>query len=325
MRKKKVVRRPWRGATSLRTHTDEAIASAPRGWRRLLRAFAEWLEKDRALALSSIRLRVGSAIAFVAAQEGSGIRGLKRLGAIDIEDFFIGYAKDHGPAATRQMQAAMRLIFRFAAARKWVKRDLANAVPGMRSYRLSGMPRGLSSDGVGALIAASAGKSARDRAIVLLFAIYGVRRGQVCALRLGDIDWRSRTITFGPHKGGKPVQHELAPAVAEALSEYLQYERPAVEDEAVLLRSKAPHLPLGPGAVTMVVRGLLEQLALKCSPCGPHALRHAFATRLLHAGQPLKTIADLLGHRSLQAVSIYAKVDHPRLLEVAMEWPEVMS
>ena len=44
-------------------------------------------------------------------------------------------------------------------------------------------------------------------------------------------------------------------------------------------------------------------------PFGPHALRHTFATRLLRTGQPVKTIADLLGHRSLASVSIYAKVD----------------
>jgi hypothetical protein len=36
-------------------------------------------------------------------------------------------------------------------------------------------------------------------------------------------------------------------------------------------------------------------------------------------------IADLLGHRSLAAVGVYAKVDHPRLLEVAAEWPEEVA
>jgi integrase len=60
-------------------------------------------------------------------------------------------------------------------------------------------------------------------------------------------------------------------------------------------------------------------------PRGPHAFRHAFATRLLRAGQPVKAIADLLGHRSLDAVAVYAKVDHPRLFEVAVDWPEGVS
>jgi integrase/recombinase XerD len=56
-------------------------------------------------------------------------------------------------------------------------------------------------------------------------------------------------------------------------------------------------------------------------PYYPHRFRHAFATRLLRSGQPVKAIADLLGQRSLDAVAIYAKVDHARLLEVAIDWP----
>ena len=39
----------------------------------------------------------------------------------------------------------------------------------------------------------------------------------------------------------------------------------------------------------------------------------------------MKTIADLLGHRSLTSVGIYAKVDDSRLLEVAEQWPEAGS
>jgi site-specific recombinase XerD len=69
----------------------------------------------------------------------------------------------------------------------------------------------------------------------------------------------------------------------------------------------------------------IERLGIGGMPRGPHSLRHAFATRLLCGGHPLKSIADLLGHRSLSATAIYAKVDHPRLFEVAVEWPEVLS
>jgi site-specific recombinase XerD len=60
-------------------------------------------------------------------------------------------------------------------------------------------------------------------------------------------------------------------------------------------------------------------------PRYPHAFRHAFATRLLRSGQSLKVIADLLGHRSLAAVSVYAKVDDVRLFECTVDWPEVAS
>jgi integrase len=262
---------------------------------------------------------------FVEALGGAGgVRTLRRLGVADVEDFFVDFAQEHGLAARRSMQAAMRLLLRFAAERKWVKPQVADAVPSMRSYRLSGVPRGLSREQVRALIAASAKGSLRDYAIVLVFAVYGIRRGQVSVLGLEDIDWRRRTITFARHKGGKTVQHALVPAVAAAMAEYIRDERPDGRDEhAVFLRARRPYVALGPQAVTMVVRSALQRAGVSCSPRGPHALRHAFATRLLHDGQPLKVIADLLGHRSLAEVSTYAKVDHARLLEAAAPWPEV--
>jgi site-specific recombinase XerD len=74
-----------------------------------------------------------------------------------------------------------------------------------------------------------------------------------------------------------------------------------------------------------MIHARLERLGVRGTSCGPHRLRHAFATRLLCGGQPLKSIADLLGHRSLSATAIYAKVDHPRLFAVAVEWPQVLS
>lgn len=314
---------PWRGEVSQRDYTNNAIAAAPSGWRRCLRAFAQWLEDDRQLALSTITVRVASARSFLEACEGTGVRCLRRLRPSDVEDFFIDYAKQHGRAAMRSIQAALRLLFLLGRQRSWHRRDLAAAVPSQYSYRHSNTPRGMSVDDVGKLVAASVSFPSRDRAIVLLLVVYGIRRGQVSALRLDSIDWHQRTISFPAHKGGKPVMHTLTPAVAAAVCEYLRHHRGESSSDALFLREKKPRLPLSPSMVTQTVRVRIQQAGLACVPCGPHALRHAFATRLLHDGQPLKIIADLLGHRGLDAVSIYAKVDHPRMLEVASEWPEV--
>jgi integrase len=104
--------------------------------------------------------------------------------------------------------------------------------------------------------------------------------------------------------------------------EYLREERPTSACPHLFVRSRLPHVRLGPMAIAGAVRSRMVRCGLPSR--GPHALRHTFATRLLQAGQPMKTIADLLGHRSLDAVAIYAKVDVGRLLEVAVDWPEVV-
>ncbi|MFN2626477.1 MAG: tyrosine-type recombinase/integrase, partial [Mycobacteriales bacterium] len=114
------------------------------------------------------------------------------------------------------------------------------------------------------------------------------------------------------YKRGKATEHTLIPAIADALVRYLRTERSGDEDdEFVFLRQCPPHVRMSPSAVAYAVRRYMRFAGVE--PHGPHSLRHAFACRQLRNSRSLKTIADLLGHRSLGAVAIYAKVDHPRL------------
>jgi integrase len=324
-----VIRQPWT-AESEREFTRHAIERAPAVCRAALREYAHWLEEERGLRPGSITVRVASASSFVVAVTKDRVTVATAFGELEarvIEDFFVDYCRVHGPGARRSMQATMRLFLRFAASRGWSVVELIQAVPSLRTYGLRHVPKGASDADIGRLLRSLSadGVSARDRAIVLLLVGYGVRRGQVTELRLADLDWRERTIRFAPHKGGKQVRHSLTSAVAQALAGYLRHERPRVDSSFVFLRSRRPHLPLSPGAVTCMVDARLERLGVEGMPRGPHTLRHAFARRLLRGGQPLKSIADLLGHRSLSATAIYAKVDHPQLFKVAVEWPEVVS
>ncbi len=328
MKKKVQEKLPW-SPESQQVYTDRKIERACAGNQPVLRAFADWLAEVRGLCPGTITVRLGSACSFVdavTARAGAiGVQALRSLTPEAIEDFFVWYGKDHGMAVRRLMGSAIRLFLRFAAARGWVGQELVEAVPSLGTPRLSGLPRGLSDEELSTVLGSPwEGRCpCRDRAIVYLLATYGVRRGQVSGLQLGDIGWREGTIVFAAHKGGKAVCHALTEAVAESLADYLRNERPASDCDYVFLRHHRPHLRLNPAAITSMVSLRMTRCGLP--PRSPHAFRHAFATRLLRADQPVKAIADLLGHRSLAAVAVYAKVDHARLLEVAVEWPEVAS
>jgi integrase len=322
-------RQVWTPATD-RDYVRNSIAAASAPTRAVLRLFALWLEADLGLMPGTIVLRVKSARGFLKAvcarARTSGARALRSVTARHVEDFFIDYAKANGRVTCQSMQSAMRLLLRFAASRGWVREGLAAAVPSVRQYRLAKVPRALPEEELQDLVEAirTGVASARDQSIVFLLACYGVRCGQVSALRLEDIDWRARTVLFRAHKRGKAIQHELLPAVADALVRYLRTERPdGGDDEFVFVRMPAPHCRSSPGAIAHTLRRCMCRASLQ--PRGPQSLRHSFASRLLRFGQSLKTIADLLGHRSLDAVAIYAKVDRARLIEVAAEWPEVRS
>ena len=71
----------------------------------------------------------------------------------------------------------------------------------------------------------------------------------------------------------------------------------------------------------MVVGPRLRRLGSASRRCGPHALRHACAQRLLDQGFSLKQIGDCLGHRHPDSTAVYAKVGLSGLREVAaFDW-----
>ncbi len=325
-------RRPRGPEASARASLERLIIRARRpSVRPVLRSFALWLEHERELAPVTITRQVSSArtaLDFWLGSETACVGRLRRLRVTDVEDLFLRGAPQQKPASQQLLRSDVRSFLRFCEAQGWAAGvELSASVPSMRRYRLSTLPRGASPADVAALVKAlpTAGLCPdRNRAIVLLLATYGIRRGQVAAVRLCDFDWRKRCVLFPAHKGGRSVQHELTPAVAEAVAAYLRV-RPESAAEKVFVRARPPHLGMSPVAVSHVITSLFERAGIECTPRGPHSLRHAFAQRVLAANNSLKTVSDLLGHRAFSSVAVYAKVDEQRLREVALEWPEVLA
>ena len=162
----------------------------------------------------------------------------------------------------------------------------------------------------------------RDYAIISLLYHYGVRGGQVRALRFCDIDWRQGLVCFPALKHGKTIIVPFVNDVGEALLDYIKTARPQSDAEEIFLTCRAPYHPLLRSNTLSEITGRYLRGAEPALPsCGAHVFRHGFATRLLQQGNSLKTIADLLGHRWLQTTMIYTKVDDHALQTAALELP----
>lgn len=162
----------------------------------------------------------------------------------------------------------------------------------------------------------------RDYAILTLLQTYGVRGGQVRALRLEDINWSENQILFRAAKGGKDSLLPLTTEVGESLLAYLQNARPPSAEPEVFLTSRAPYRPLRQSSsLSEIVRRRIRAVGLEVPSKGAHASRHGFATRMVADGHPFKAVADVLGHRYLSTTFIYTKVDFNALSQVALEWP----
>jgi integrase/recombinase XerD len=159
-------------------------------------------------------------------------------------------------------------------------------------------------------------RDVRDRAILMLLAIYGLRRGEVASLRLDQIDWSGRVLRLFRLKRRQAQVYPLLPSVAEALARYIDTVRPQTPYQEVFIRLQAPRRPITPGAIYNIVNRKFVALGIRVAHHGPHALRHACAARLVADGLTLKEIGDHLGHRSTSAARTYAKVDLISLREV---------
>jgi integrase len=158
----------------------------------------------------------------------------------------------------------------------------------------------------------------RDYAIVILLARLGLRRAEVAALRLDDIDWRAGELVVRG-KRSRSDRLPLPPDVGRAIAAYLQRGRPLSPRREVFLTGRAPLGPVAAGTVASTVRRACRRAGIP--EVGSHRLRHTAACDMVSAGVPLVQVAQVLRHHSLQTTALYARVDLGRLRLLAAPWP----
>ncbi|WP_192384687.1 tyrosine-type recombinase/integrase [Mesorhizobium silamurunense] len=126
------------------------------------------------------------------------------------------------------MTTALRGYLRFLAAADLCRPGLEHAVPRIPQWRLSSLPRYLSTDQIERLIASCdlrTGRGVRDRAILLLLARLGLRAGDILEMRLGDIDWLAGTLRVRG-KGRRETRLPMPQDAGDAMLDYVNDIRP---------------------------------------------------------------------------------------------------
>ena len=214
---------------------------------------------------------------------------------------------------------ALRVFLRYMANCGECDPRVAESIRGPRLYAQESVPAGPTWSDVHRILAHAGGHSpadVRDRAILMLLAIYGMRSGEVRSLRLDQIDWPGRVLRVFRLKRRQPQVYPLLRSVAEAVARYIDTSRPKATHPEIFLGLQAPHRPLSSGAMSALVRNRFMALSIQAPHRGPHTLRHACATRLVAEGLTMKEIGDHLGHRTTGATAAYAKIDLRALREV---------
>ena len=247
---------------------------------------------------------------------------LSAVSADDIDSYFQRMGQRWSKRSLAITVTALRKWFEYGGQRGWMRAGLAGAVLRPRLYRHEGLPLGPTWETVGRMLSSTAGddpRSIRDRAILLLLTVYGVRSGEARRLRLDDIDWAADQIRFERSKCGGLDVAPLHAQVGEAIARYLSQARPETARRTLFLNLQAPYAPLSASGLYKVVERYLPATAAPCKGRGPQGLRHACARHLVEAGHSFKEVGDHLGHRSPESTRTYAKVALSSLRLVALE------
>jgi len=228
------------------------------------------------------------------------------------------------PGSASLIVGIMRSYVRFLISRGECEPALQHAFPPIRHYRLGTLPRYMDEATIERIIASCKADTAveiRDKAIILLLARLGLRAGDICRLRLTDIDWNDGYLRVSG-KGRRPDRLPLPQDAGDAILDYLERARPRIDEERLFVRVQPPFRPFGSSAeIAGIVARVFDRGAIKGVPTGSHTFRHSLATRMLRAGAGLESVGTVLRHRSPATTAIYAKVDVPMLLKVAQDWP----
>jgi integrase/recombinase XerC len=302
--------------------------------RHALQAFVAHLRDERGLSANTVAAYRRDLIQFLQFAGRAGVTDPAGADPLLLRRF-LALQRTRGLAAASiaRKAAALRTGFRFLARRGLVGEDPAAGL---------GVPRGpkrlpvvLKPSQVDRLLAEPNPVDPvglRDRAILELLYATGIRVGELCGLRLGDVDLAADTVLVL----GKGAKQRLVPfgePARAALLDYLTKGRAAMAPgpgrstaptRAAREPTAADHAALffnrrGRPMTQRDVRGMLERYrVLAGAPAGtsPHTLRHSYATHLLEGGADLRAVQELLGHVALTTTQTYTHVSNERLRRV---------
>jgi integrase/recombinase XerD len=296
---------------------DDAVVSPVE---QLLAGFRRYLLEERGMTAGSAMAYEPAARLFLSERSEPLADDLAQLSGGEIHVFVLREARRRSARSAEMVVFALRALLRFLHVHGLVAEPLAEAVPSV-ARRREDLPRALPAGQVKLLLdscdrALPAGR--RDYAILLLLSRLGLRRGEVAALSLDDVDWRAGEIVVHG-KGSRLDRLPLPCDVGEAIVDYLRGGRPRVLDRALFINACAPLIGISRGCVTDVVRYACMRAGI--GPVGAHRLRHTVATELLRHGAGLIEIGQVLRHQDQTTTAVYAKVDRQALQPLALPWP----
>lgn len=229
-----------------------------------------------------------------------------------IRSFLASLPQDYARNTVLRKIAALRSLAAFLLRQGKLARNPFKLLPAPKREKL--LPKFLTLPETDRLIhtAGNTHFAARDKALFELMYSSGLRRSEVTGLKIRDVDFFNGVVRVL----GKGNKERLVPVTDEALYtlKYYLSTRPNPQPQDALFLN-AHGKPLTGDGLAFIFKNtaIAAHLARKVTP---HSLRHSFATHLLNNGCDLRSLQEMLGHKTLAATQVYTHVSLDKLKSV---------
>ena len=216
--------------------------------------------------------------------------------------------------------SSLRAFYKYGLRAGKIQANPAEMIQTLKTEKY--MPTFLSVDEMFDLLDAKSENSAlglRNRAMLEVFYSSGLRLSELAGLDLADIDFSQKLLKVRG-KGRKERIVPIGDPAIKAVREYLEKIGEIKKDTKREVFKRPLFLnSRGERITTRSIARIVNEATSKSGigrKISPHALRHSFATHLLNAGADLRSIQELLGHKSLSTTQKYTAVNINHMMEV---------
>jgi integrase len=163
----------------------------------------------------------------------------------------------------------------------------------------------------------------RNRAVTLLALRLGMRSGDIANLKLSDLDFQTKTVSFVQEKTNVPQRLELLSEVEGAIREYLEKGRRDSGLPNLFVSLRPPVRPLTRDAICSLTREHFRKVGIESGERkrGAHSWRSTLASELVSEGFPYDVVRRILGHEDPIVIKHYVKFDMEKLRASAIDVP----
>lgn len=295
-----------------------------------IRTFIEVLLAEKGYSVNTARAYRRDLEAFFAYVGGSGGSkgerscasedGLAPLAAVDpltIRRFLGHLHKNNKKSTIARKLSALRSFYRHLVKRGLVEQSPTDTI--LTPKQEHPIPRHLTVDDIFQLLDSIQTEDLfgrRNRAIFETFYSCGLRVSETAGLDVNDVDPRTGLVRVL----GKGSKERIVPIGRKALDAIEKYRRRLEIENGIPAEGDGPMFlnKFGRRLSTRSIARILDRIVRNCSlrvPVSPHVLRHTFATHMLDAGADLRSVQELLGHKSLSTTQRYTHVSIDRLMQ----------